>query len=81
VRGHAARKQEDRLGYSKFGPWFARAPIVDDEPGMRGFAVRAFGLVGKRIEAAFDTEVVSRKLHARLQHVRASHSRWSQHVS
>jgi hypothetical protein len=75
VRGHAARKQEDRLGYSKFGPWLARAPLVDDEPGMRGFAVRAFGPVGKHIEVAVDTQVASRKLHARLQHVRASHSR------
>jgi len=81
VRGHAARKQEDRLGYSEFGPWLARVPIVDDERNMRGLAVRAFGPMGRSIEAAIDTEVASRKLHARLQHVRASHSRWSQHVS
>lgn len=81
MRGHAARKQEDRLGYSKFGPWFARAPIVDDEPGMRGFVVRPFGPVDKRIEAAFDIEAASRKLHGGLQHVRASHSRSGQHVS
>jgi hypothetical protein len=81
VRGHAARKQEDRLGYSKFGPWFARAPIVDDEAGTRGFAVRAFGAMGKRIEVAFDIEVASRKLHGGLQHVRASHARSGQHVS
>ena len=81
MRGHAARKQKERLGYSKFGPWFARVPIVDDERDMRGFAVRASGAMGVGIDVAIDTKVASRKLHARLQHVRASHSRWSQHVS
>ena len=45
MRGHAARKQEDKLGDLEFGPWLGQASIlvVDDEPGMRGFLVRSLG--------------------------------------
>jgi hypothetical protein len=39
VRGHAARKQEDKLGDLESEPWLAEASIliVNDEPGARTF--------------------------------------------
>jgi DNA-binding NtrC family response regulator len=66
VPARAARKGQQTLGDSEFGPWLSQASIlvVDDEPGMRNFLVRTLGPRCKRIEEAADTEEASRKLDA-----------------
>ena len=53
MRGHAARKHEDKLGDLESEPWLSEASIliVDDEPGMRNFLLRKVGGKFSRILA------------------------------
>ena len=60
------RRDEIAPGNPEFGPWLAQASIlvIDDEPGMRNFLVRALGPRCKRIEEAADVEAAARTLDA-----------------
>jgi len=66
VHANAARRTREVSGDAEFGPWLAQAAIlvIDDEPGMRNFLVRALGPRCKRVEAAADTAEASAKLDA-----------------
>jgi len=66
MRGSSAERTEDTSLQPEFGPWLPHASIliVDDEPGMRNFLVRALQPYCKRIEEAADTAEASAMLDA-----------------
>ncbi len=60
----AVRVLRDTSADPEFGPWLAQASIlvVDDEPGMRNFLMRALGPRCRQLELAADTDEATRKL-------------------